>query len=99
MKVEPEILLRLTFVKKASMPNTVKNLCISSATVQAAPDLLKAMSILSAATAGGTVKKSSQTTLKIRKDTTFHKIHRKHLCQRLCNHPVRIPEVSTQRCS
>ena len=59
MKVEPEILLRLTFVKKASMPNTVKNLCISSATVQAAPDLLKAISILSATTAGRTVKKST----------------------------------------
>ena len=59
MKAKPKILLRFTFVKKASMPNTVKNLCISSATVQAAPDLLKATSILSAATAGGTVKKST----------------------------------------
>ena len=59
MKAEPEILLRLTFVKKASMPNTVKNLCISSATVQAPPDLLKAISILSATTAGRTVKKST----------------------------------------
>ena len=59
MKAKPKILLRFTFVKKASMSNTVKNLCMSSATVQAAPDLLKATSILSAATAGGTVKKST----------------------------------------
>ena len=39
--------IRRKFAKKTSMPNPVENLDISRATIRVAPDLLKALSILS----------------------------------------------------
>ena len=42
--------MRTKFVKKTRMPNPVKALDISSATARVAPDLLKALAILSSKT-------------------------------------------------